>query len=56
MNHNILLPRRTRQNPNWLRRIARWAGQQRRKIALYRFYRGLHNSRADSWSKAGRTL
>lgn len=56
MNPRILIPRRTQRNPGWLRAIARWVGQQRRKLALYRFYRGLRNTRADAWRKAEQTL
>ena len=56
MNPKIILPPRTRHNPNWLKRIARRIGQLHRQYAIYRFYRGLGCRPAAAWDKAGKTL
>jgi hypothetical protein len=45
-----------RRNPNWLMRLARWIGRQRRQFNLYRFYRGLGHAHGEAWDKAERTL
>jgi hypothetical protein len=56
MNTRILIPRRNRRNPGWLKRLARWVGQLRRQFGLYRLYRACRCTHAEAWDKAGRTL
>ena len=56
MNRNIIIPRRNRRNPGWIKRIARRIGQLHRQYAIYRFYRGLGCRPAAAWDKAGKTL
>lgn len=56
INRQILIPRRKNKNPNWLLRMARWAGKQRRMIINYQFYRDLKHSPREAWKKAQNTI
>lgn len=55
-NIRILVPRRTRKNPNWLIQFARWIGKTRRLIINYKFYRSLNHAPRDAWNKAVNTI
>lgn len=52
---NRIYSKRAR-NPGWLVRAARWVGTMRRKIAYYRFYRGIGNNHKQAWEKACNTI
>ena len=56
MNKLILLPRRTRKNPGWLLRLARWIGTQRQFLCDYKKFRLRGFTHRAAWFNAANVL